>query len=68
MSKWLIKDKEDFESLKKRYNTNQTQWLGCGEPEDYPCIIATFRENNDNGKDYMNCEFIYLIDFEVAPI
>ena len=69
MSKWLIKDKEAFESLKNDFNNNfyqsKTVWMGYGEPESYPCIIATWKENNDNGPDMINSEFIYLNDFEV---
>ena len=68
MSKWLIRNKESFESLKNDYNsdsnTPKTIWMGYGEPESYPCVIATFKENNDNGPDMINCEFIYIDDFE----
>jgi len=69
MSKRLLKNKEEFESLKASHeNRNHgngspiVHWC-LAEPEQYPCVCLYEYRYVSNGPDEYEADYCYLSDF-----
>lgn len=74
MNKRLLRNIEDFRDLRascenlpdiEGYTSKLPHTtFNFPEPEFYPCVCAHQWHNNDNGPDYYDGDFIYIMDFE----
>jgi hypothetical protein len=75
MYKSLLRNEQEYKNLRESleyenvptfsgHRERQRYTWYLSDPDFYPCICVYELRNNDNGADYYDGDFIYIMDFE----
>lgn len=64
MMKSLLRNEQEYKNLEDIYSEDgRVNWF-LGTPDFYPCLAIFEKRESYNGRDYIDGDFAYIIDFE----